>query len=215
MSESMKMSSWIKIATTLTSLLVICACGCRDITIRSGSADFATFKGNLVEARYLSAGAHQYISLVAIQGGFDGWKERYLARDGLIGVQLVLRLPIITKKTAVYAITAECDGYVFLGTALGPVLAWRVTSGSVTAKPSTKGLEITGELQIERTYPEPSGTVPVSMATDSLSLGKVPLIFDKELASKILAPTNIKIQPDLVSWQNELNSMPGDLPLKN
>lgn len=180
-----------------------CVVACHDVALDSPGGEPERLRANLVDSRYLLVGDHYYVHLLAVQGGWSGWKERRFSKDGLRGIQIVLRLPANPIRQ-VYLLPGPVDGYVFEGTAMGAIAAWQIAGGTLTAELPEGGLILSGEVQIDPTYPQAlASSRPAGRAT--LCIKKTRLRPDLGVPANILAAANLEIEPRLRAWQTPLS----------
>lgn len=191
-----------RIAAAVLGTMGFALVGCQNLEIHTPNYSPATVSMKVVEAKYSQVGDHCYVNVLALQAGLQGWKEKYLSRDGLLDAQIVLRIPAVAVERNWSNRGDLLDGYVFLGSALGRVAAWRVVTGRATTIVGSAGPQISLEVEVEPIYPEErarrrlQGHVP-----DTLVLKKVELQSDSRVPSLILAAKNTRIVPALRQWE--------------
>jgi hypothetical protein len=199
------MRTWLRnqnrLAILVLGAMVLSATGCQDLEIHTSSYSPDRIGLKILEGKYYRIGGYYYVNLSTLRGGWQGWKERYLSRDALLDAQIVLRLPAATLGPSQSKVD-PLEGYVFLGSSLGRVVAWRVASGEATASLRTRKLEISLKLGLEPVYPEERVRRHSSnLKLDTLSLKRVKLESDARVPSLILSPDNTRIVPSLKEWK--------------
>jgi hypothetical protein len=139
-----------------------------------------------------------YASVLALQVGWKGWKERHLSRDGLLGVQLVLRCPPL-GASRIYSVPEECQGFLFLGVS-GPIESWPLSRGTVTIKRVEDVLELSGELQLGEVDSTSQSPQTKAGTTPSLAVRKTRLEQNANTLREIQASGNLRAIPELGAW---------------
>jgi hypothetical protein len=190
---------------TLTGVVLVLVgviVSCHDVTMRADFGERGSVAADVVEAKYFRTRDGTYVSVRAEQGGWLGWKERHLSRDGLIVLQLVFKIPL-ADYGRLYQASRDCEGYVFAETAVGPIGAWSVARGTLQTDVTKKGFEIAGDFQLEPTYPKTRLGQPGRF--DNVHFAGISLAADPGLGPKVLTRANITIEPRLKAWEEPLN----------
>jgi hypothetical protein len=184
------------IALTLLSVTVL---ACHDVTLHVPGSDLDLLRANVVDAKYLSVGTHYYVHLLAVQGGWSGWKEHHFSKDSLVGLQIVLRLPARPSQQ-LYSLPGPVEGYVFAETSMGIIAAWRIAGGTLATEFSARGLILEADVQIDPTY-QASRVHTNSGVPKTLIIKRTRLRADLGVPANILAAANLEIEPRLKEWR--------------
>lgn len=155
-----------------------------------------------LKGSYVELDEHTYVSVLAVQAGWRGWKERHLSRDGLLGVQLVLRCPPV-EAPRTFSVPEECQGFLFLASS-SPIGSWSVSRGTVTIEREAKRLEISGQLQLGESNRAADSQRTQSKSASRLAIRKASLAQNADTLREIRAKGNLETVPELRVWASEI-----------
>jgi len=175
--------------------------GCSGGSLQLSEGERVESFGDPLRGSYVESGRHAYASVLAVQTGWNGWKERHLSSDGLLSVQLVLRCPPIDAPHT-YSVPDECQGFLFLAESR-PIESWPLSRGIVILRRVDGVIELSGELQLGETDPTLVSRPTELGSTASLAVHKARLSQNADTLREIQASGNLETAPKLRMWAKE------------